>query len=77
MVTDSQTIEAIYRMNHEQKLSGREIARQLHVTRRTIKKYLENFPAVAILGPRQCGKSTLASHLLKDYPEAKCRLLVL
>lgn len=35
-----------------------------------IKKYLENFPAVALLGPRQCGKSTLASHLLKDYPGA-------
>jgi len=35
-----------------------------------INKYLGNFPAVAILGPRQCGKSTLASHLLKDYPGA-------
>jgi len=35
-----------------------------------IKKYLKNFPAVAILGPRQCGKSTLARHLLKDYKDA-------
>jgi hypothetical protein len=35
-----------------------------------VKKYLENFPSVAILGPRQCGKSTLAKHLLKDYPES-------
>jgi uncharacterized protein len=35
-----------------------------------IKQYLENFPAVAILGPRQCGKSTLARHILNDYPEA-------
>ena len=42
MVTDPKTIEAIYRMSHEQKLAGREIARQLHVTRRTIKKYLQN-----------------------------------
>lgn len=33
-----------------------------------IKKFLENFPSVAILGPRQCGKSTLAKHLLADYP---------
>jgi uncharacterized protein len=33
-------------------------------------KYLENFPAVALLGPRQCGKSTLAKHLLHDYPGA-------
>jgi predicted AAA+ superfamily ATPase len=34
-----------------------------------IRKYLENFPAVAILGPRQCGKSTLARHVLMDYPD--------
>ncbi|MEI6899955.1 MAG: ATP-binding protein, partial [Bacteroidota bacterium] len=33
-----------------------------------INKYLTAFPAVAILGPRQCGKSTLAKHLLQDYP---------
>jgi predicted AAA+ superfamily ATPase len=26
---------------------------------------LENFPVTAIIGPRQCGKSTLAKHLLK------------
>ena len=31
---------------------------------------LENNPALALLGPRQCGKSTLARHLLKDYPDA-------
>ena len=35
-----------------------------------IKKYLKNIPSVAILGPRQCGKSTLAKHLLTDYPGA-------
>jgi len=32
---------------------------------------LENFPVTAIIGPRQCGKSTLAKHILeaidKDY----------
>ena len=33
-----------------------------------IKRYLENFPAVAIVGPRQCGKSTLAKQILADYP---------
>ena len=27
-------------------------------------------PAVALLGPRQCGKSTLAFHLLRDFPES-------
>ena len=42
MVADPKTIEAIYRMTHEQKLSRREIARQLHVCRSTIRKYLAN-----------------------------------
>jgi hypothetical protein len=28
---------------------------------------LKNFPAVAILGPRQCGKSTLARHILANF----------
>ena len=31
---------------------------------------LANNPALALLGPRQCGKSTLAKHLLKDFPDA-------
>lgn len=31
---------------------------------------LANNPALALLGPRQCGKSTLARHLLKDFPDA-------
>jgi uncharacterized protein len=35
-----------------------------------IKSCLANFPAVAILGPRQCGKSTLAKHILSEYPGA-------
>ena len=30
-------------------------------------KYIDNFPILAILGPRQCGKSTLAKQLLKLY----------
>jgi transposase len=42
VVTDPRTIEAIYRMSHEQKLSRREIARQLHVSRKVIRKYLED-----------------------------------
>jgi predicted AAA+ superfamily ATPase len=33
-------------------------------------KYLQNFPAVVILGPRQCGKSTLVKHLTKDLKDA-------
>ena len=27
-------------------------------------------PAIAIIGPRQCGKSTLAKEVLKDFPDA-------
>jgi len=53
MVMDPRTIEAIYRMTHEQKLSQREISRQLHVTRKTILKYLQNpAPKPAIRKPR-------------------------
>jgi len=33
----------------------------------TLSRYLENFPAVAILGPRQCGKSTLAKHITNNF----------
>jgi hypothetical protein len=33
----------------------------------TLKKYLEIFSAVGILGPRQSGKSTLLLHTLPDY----------
>ena len=32
-----------------------------------LKKYIDNFPVLAILGPRQCGKSTLAKQLLQSY----------
>jgi len=31
---------------------------------------LSHFPATAILGPRQCGKSSLARHLLNTYKDA-------
>lgn len=33
----------------------------------TILKQLEYFPAVALLGPRQCGKTTLAKHIMEAY----------
>ncbi|MBN2804566.1 MAG: ATP-binding protein [Deltaproteobacteria bacterium] len=34
----------------------------------TVKKRLKNSPAVALLGPRQCGKSTLARHIISNQP---------
>jgi len=53
MGMDPKTIEAIYRMTHEQKLSRREISRQLHVARKTIRKYLQNpIPKPVIRKPR-------------------------
>lgn len=33
----------------------------------TLKKLLQQFPAVCLLGPRQCGKTTLAKMCLKDW----------
>jgi uncharacterized protein len=33
---------------------------------KTVVDYLKSFPAVAILGPRQAGKSTLAKHIIKN-----------
>jgi len=31
---------------------------------------LENNPVVALIGPRQCGKSTLVKHILENYPNS-------
>ena len=44
-----------------------------YITRNIEKELLEclhDFPAVAVLGPRQCGKSTLARYIIKGNPEA-------
>jgi transposase len=53
MSLDSKTIEAIHRLTHEQKLSTRQIARELHVSRDTIRKYLHDpSPLKTIRSPR-------------------------
>ena len=36
----------------------------------TIKQYLKIFPVVAVLGPRQCGKSTLVKRLSQNWNES-------
>ena len=35
-----------------------------------IRKTLKTFPACAIIGPRQCGKSTLAKKMMDEIPES-------
>lgn len=36
----------------------------------TVQEYLEYFPVLALLGPRQCGKTTLAHQIAKAFPRA-------
>ena len=40
-----------------------------YITEKIIKR-LENIPCVALLGPRQCGKTTLAKHIISGLPDA-------
>jgi uncharacterized protein len=42
-------------------MHGKYLPRKLE---RSLQEHLETFPAVAVLGPRQCGKSTLAKYYL-------------
>ena len=46
-----------------QELIGRHLAG-------TVKRWLQNNPAVAILGPRQCGKTTLAGQIVKKFSQS-------
>jgi predicted AAA+ superfamily ATPase len=48
-------------------MQGNYIPRQLE---HEIQECLQDFPVVALLGPRQCGKSTLAKALIKDKKDA-------
>ncbi len=48
-------------------MQGKYLARHIEVE---LQECLRDFPAVAVLGPRQCGKSTLAKHFIKQYPGA-------
>jgi transposase len=57
MVMDPGQVNAIYRLYHEEKWSKRRIARELHLARKSIKKYL-NSPA-AVAGSRKRRKTKL------------------
>jgi transposase len=74
MVADPKTIAEIYRMTHEQKLSDREIARQLHICRKTVRKYLNDpFTKAAVRKLRSSKldpfKPTIRE-LLEQWPRA-------
>lgn len=47
-----------------------EIMRNKYVTR--IRKLIKDIPVVAILGPRQCGKTTLARQFIKTSGNTEC-----
>jgi transposase len=49
MVMDPGQINAIYRLHHEEKWSKRRIARELHVARKTVKRYLQSPASVAAI----------------------------
>jgi len=74
MVADPKIIEAISRMTHEQKLSCREIARQLHVCRKTVRKYLDNpLAKAAVRKPRRSKLDPfkpVIRELLDQWPRA-------
>ena len=42
----------------------------LRTARLRVEEHLLDFPAVAVLGPRQCGKTTLAKMLVENRPSA-------
>jgi len=74
MSLDSKTIEAIHRLTHEQKFSPRKIARELHVSRRTIRKYLQNPLPPKTIRTSRPGKldpfKPVIRELLEQWPAA-------
>jgi uncharacterized protein len=48
-------------------MQGKYIPRRYHPL---VREYLDEFPAVAIVGPRQCGKTTLAKAVLTAFGNA-------
>lgn len=42
---------------------------QRHIDSR-IQRSLAHFPVTAVIGPRQCGKSTLVRHLMEGFPDS-------
>jgi len=79
MATDPKTIETIYRLSHELKLSSRGIARQLHISRRTVNKYLKYPLAKAVRRKPRRSKldpfKTLIRELLDQCPRVSAAVI--
>jgi len=79
MGTDARTIEAIYRLHHEQKYSAREISRQLHVARKTVRKYLAQPLASPRPRPPRAGKldpfKAVIRELLEQCPRVSSAVI--
>lgn len=74
MSLDSKTIDAIHRLTHELKFSPRQIARELHVSRDSIRKYLQNpLPPKTIRVPRSSKLDSykpVVRELMEQWPSA-------
>jgi transposase len=79
MVTEPKTIEAIYRLSHEQKLSEREIARQLQIGCKTVNKYLDHPLGQAVRRKPRHSKldpfKALIRESLEQCPRVSCVVL--
>jgi transposase len=67
MVMDPKTVATIYRMSHEQKLSVRQISRQLHVSRKAIRKYLEKPIPIPVMRKQRISKLDPFKPIIREF----------
>jgi transposase len=67
MVMDPKTIDAIYRMRHEQKLSVRQISRQLHRSRKAIRKYLKKPIPIPVMRKQRSSKLDPFKPVIREF----------
>ncbi len=60
-------VDSLQIVNYNFNMQGRYLKRKLH---QIVRECLDDFPAVAILGPRQCGKTTLAKVLAAEIKDS-------
>jgi len=69
MVMDPSQIDAIYRLHHEAKWSVRRIARELHVARKSIRKYLRSPAGIRAARKPRKTKLDLFKPLIREFVE--------